>query len=268
MAGFGAEELWKQLHYGVRRFVQRVRVRRGHFSSPYPDMDQLRRHEAEIFASPSDYPGLDLREDAQLELLDELAEYYGDLPFDEHPSAETRYYYGNRLYSFSDGILTATLLRHLRPQRYLEIGSGYSSALALDIRRLFLDGEMEVTCVDPHPERLKKVLRGRLLADMVLLEERVQDVDRAIFDELSSGDVLFIDGTHVAKPGADVNHLMFEVLPSLESGVLVHFHDIFVGFEYPREWVYQGRIWNEAYVLRAFLQHNNAFEVMLWTVHA
>ena len=57
---------------------------------------------------------------------------------------------------------------------------------------------------------------------------------------------------------------MFEVLPSLESGVLVHFHDIFVGFEYPREWVYQGRIWNEAYVLRAFLQHNNAFEVMLW----
>jgi hypothetical protein len=73
-----------------------------------------------------------------------------------------------------------------------------------------------------------------------------------------------VDSTHVAKVGSDVNHILFEVLPSLRSGVYVHFHDIYFPFEYPKEWVYQGRAWNEAYVLRAFLQHNDAYEIVLF----
>jgi hypothetical protein len=82
-----------------------------------------------------------------------------------------------------------------------------------------------------------------------------------LFTALQSGDVLFIDSTHVSKTGSDVNHLLFEVLPSLASGVYVHFHDIFYPFEYPREWVFNGCSWNECYALRAFLQHNHAFTI-------
>ena len=62
---------------------------------------------------------------------------------------------------------------------------------------------------------------------------------------------------------SDVNHIFFEILPRLSSGVHIHFHDIFYPFEYPKDWVYEGRAWNEAYVLRAFLQYNSAFRVVL-----
>jgi hypothetical protein len=89
-------------------------------------------------------------------------------------------------------------------------------------------------------------------------------VSLPLFDELGAGDMLIIDSTHVAKVGSDVNHLVFEVLPRLAPGVLVHVHDIYHGFEYPRAWAYQLRAWNEAYVLRALLMFNLAWEIVFF----
>ena len=77
----------------------------------------------------------------------------------------------------------------------------------------------------------------------------------------NANDLLFIDSTHVAKTGSDVNTIFFDILPSLAAGVCVHFHDIYYPFEYPKEWVRQGRAWNEAYMLRAFLQYNPTFRI-------
>lgn len=48
----------------------------------------------------------------------------------------------------------------------------------------------------------------------------------------------------------------------LKHGVIVHFHDVLWPFEYPKKWFIEGRAWNEAYALRAFLQFNNVFEVL------
>ena len=87
-------------------------------------------------------------------------------------------------------------------------------------------------------------------------------MDLSVFDALSANDILFVDSTHVSKTGSDVNHLFFEILPRLASGVLVHLHDIFFPFEYPQDWVLGGRSWNEIYMLRAFLQYNNAFRIV------
>jgi hypothetical protein len=92
----------------------------------------------------------------------------------------------------------------------------------------------------------------------------LQDVPLSTFQLLDSGDVLFVDSTHVAKLGSDVNRILFEILPALASGVVVHFHDVFYPFEYPKNWVREGRGWNETYVLRAFLEYNEAFEILLW----
>ena len=78
------------------------------------------------------------------------------------------------------------------------------------------------------------------------------------------GDILFIDSSHVAKIGSDVVYLMTEVLPQLRPGVLVHFHDVFWPFEYPEEWVQEGRAWNETYMLKAFLQFNERFRILLF----
>jgi len=84
---------------------------------------------------------------------------------------------------------------------------------------------------------------------------------------LQSGDILFIDSSHVAKVGSDVNYLFFEVIPRLKPGVMVHFHDVFLPDEYPKVWVIdEGRNWNEQYLLRAFLQFNTSWEVM-WSAH-
>ena len=76
--------------------------------------------------------------------------------------------------------------------------------------------------------------------------------------------MLFVDSTHVSKVGSDVNGILFEILPSLSKGVLVHCHDIFWPFEYPKEWIREGRAWNEAYVLRAFLQFKDTFEILFF----
>ncbi|MCZ8539210.1 hypothetical protein [Psychrobacillus psychrodurans] len=78
------------------------------------------------------------------------------------------------------------------------------------------------------------------------------------------GDILFIDSYHVSKIGSDVNYIIFEILPKLKPGVRIHFHDIFYPFEYPEKWIFEGRFWNRAYLLRAFLQYNQDFIIDLW----
>jgi hypothetical protein len=79
-----------------------------------------------------------------------------------------------------------------------------------------------------------------------------------------SNDVLFIDSSHVTKIGSDVNYLFFEILPRLRPGVLVHIHDVMWPFNYPLEWIIEGRSWNKAYIVRAFLQYNEAFDILLF----
>jgi hypothetical protein len=54
------------------------------------------------------------------------------------------------------------------------------------------------------------------------------------------------------------------VLPALRRGVVVHFHDVGFGFEYPKQWFSYGRFWNEAYLLRAFLMYNTQFDILLF----
>jgi hypothetical protein len=90
-------------------------------------------------------------------------------------------------------------------------------------------------------------------------------VPLSYFDELQRDDVLFIDSTHVVKTGSDVVFELFEVLPRLRSGVIVHFHDVFYPFEYPREWaIRQNYSWNEIYALRAFLMGNRDWEIIFF----
>jgi hypothetical protein len=84
-----------------------------------------------------------------------------------------------------------------------------------------------------------------------------------VFDELESGDVLFVDTTHVVKLGSDVNHIVLQILPRLKPGVIVHVHDIFIPYEYPRQWPEKfGLFWNEQYLVHAFLAMNPGYEIL------
>lgn len=100
-----------------------------------------------------------------------------------------------------------------------------------------------------------------------MIQSRLQDLNDELFLSLSEGDILFIDSSHVSKINSDVNYSFFSILPKLKKGVMIHFHDIFYPFEYPKEWIYEGRAWNEVYVLRAFLQYNDTFRIRFFNIY-
>ncbi|NUM63699.1 class I SAM-dependent methyltransferase [candidate division KSB1 bacterium] len=242
-------------------FVQHFSA--GHFYSPLPDVKWLRRQRRALFdRTATECPGVDLREAQQQEVLDELAVFYDELPFPASPDPLFRYHYENRYFSYGDAVVLYAMLRRLRPQRVVEVGSGFSSAAMLDIDERFLGGKTQFTFIEPHPERLLALLRQQDLHRCSVLQMPVQKVNLATFAALAAGDVLFVDSSHVVKIGNDVRHLLSQVLPRLRAGVVVHFHDIFWPFEYPEEWVFGGHAWNEAYFLHSFLQFNTAFEIV------
>jgi predicted O-methyltransferase YrrM len=249
-----------------RRELQRYRTWAppGDTYSPIPSLAEVGDREKLIYAVPREIPGLDLNEAGQLRLFDQLREYYPDQPFPEEKTAGRRYWFRNPAYSYSDAVLLYCLIRHLRPRRIIEVGSGYSSCAILDTNELFFDDSIDCTFIEPAPQLLRSLLRAGDLEKIHLREQRLQEIEGAIFAQLQANDILFVDSSHVSKIDSDVNHLFFRILPLLESGVFIHFHDIFYPFEYPLEWVYEGRAWNETYLLRAFLQYNREFQIQLF----
>jgi hypothetical protein len=234
----------------------------GHFHSPIPSFEEIRRYEAKP-DMPRSIAGIDMHEDDQVELLARFRDYYETLPFKAGKTQRLRYYFDNPAYSYSDGILLHCMLRHLKPRRIIEVGSGFSSALILDTAELFFGDALELTVIDPDPQRLLSLIEERDRQRFRLVSQRLQDVDGREFETLGINDILFIDSTHVSKFDSDVNRLVFTILPTLASGVHVHFHDVIYPFEYPRDWFALGRAWNEAYLLHAFLQYNEKFRVVL-----
>ncbi|HEX7323125.1 MAG TPA: class I SAM-dependent methyltransferase [Mycobacterium sp.] len=213
----------------------------------------------------------DLRVEEQLKLVDHLGPKWL-----EFAKSWRRYTPENPWYNHSDGAVYYSILTTLRPKRIIEVGCGFSSAIALDVRDRELK-DLELTFIEPHPERLLELLKEGDNKTATIHRSIVQDVAIETFDVLEKDDILFIDSSHISSPGSDVNMVLFEVLPRLKPGVVVHFHDIFFPFEYPDTWLnrtdWLDLGWNELYLLRAFLSYNNVFQVMffnclLWREHA
>lgn len=234
----------------------------GHFYSPLPLISEIRQREAEIFVLPSEIQGIDLNIPEQLWLFDELKRYYAEQPFGAEKTDGLNYYFNNGFFSYADAITLYTMIRHLEPRCIVEVGSGFSSCVTVDTNRLFFDNTIQCTFIEPYPDILNALLPESDRERVTLIQQKVQKVDLNVFRQLHAGDILFVDSTHVSKIGSDVNRLLFDVLPILDDGVFIHFHDIFYPFEYPKSWIYEGRAWNEAYVLRAFLQFNSRFEIV------
>ena len=237
----------------------------GHFYSPIPSIAELKLDEEDIFKTPPGIRGVELNEKTQLDLLYQFGAYYRDQPFTAQATPGRRYFFENPNYSYSDAIVLYCMIRHLRPRRIIEVGSGYSSCAMLDTNELFFNNSINCTFIDPYPQLLRDLIQESDSTRIRVLGKQVQQIDDAVFRELEPSDILFIDSSHLAKTGSDVNYLVFKILPLLREGVYIHFHDVFYPFEYPKEWVYEGRAWNEAYLLRAFMQYNRAFEIQFFT---
>jgi len=235
----------------------------GHFYSPIPDLRELNDNARKVFdRSVKRLEAVNLNESRQLQLANAFAEAYQEMPFPETRIAEFRYYLDNPFFSFGDGIVLYSFFRYFKPKRVVEVGSGFSSAEMLDMSTRFCSEPIEFTFIEPRPKRLYSLLSQKDKELCNIQTKPVQRVDPAFFRELQENDFLFIDSSHVGKIDSDVLHIIFNILPLLKPGVLVHFHDILWPFEYPQNWVEEGRAYNESYMLRAFLQYNSAFEIV------
>ncbi len=217
-------------------------IRPIHYYEPIPD---FRTITLEKITRRREFPEIDFRWDDQLSLLNELTAYHDEL-------SALEFDFDNGYFSGFDAAVYYSLIRHLKPQRIIEIGGGYSTQLAAKALR----GGGKLTCIEPYPERLN--------GDIDLIQKRVEEIDVDFFSCLEAGDILFIDSSHAVKFGSDVCYEFLQLLPRLAPGVWIHVHDIFFPHDYPAEWLIERRMaLNEQYLLEAFLSFNEKFQVTL-----
>lgn len=233
-----------------------VHLTPNHFYSPIPDTTQIRDlHETELV-------GVDLNEAAQYDLLcrafPAFAQEYNVFPWEKEPGLPPyAFHFNNGIFDGLDALVLYCMIRHFKPHRIVEVGSGWSTRLSA--HAAILNGNTELISIEPYPD---PVLRGEFPGLSTLIEKKVEEVEISFFQELHAGDVLFIDTSHVVKTGGDVIYLFLEVLPRLQTGVIVQIHDIFLPHDYPAWWIKdQLLFWNEQYLLQAFLTFNDKFQV-------
>ncbi len=236
----------------------------GHFYSPVVDPEEVAGEAQRIWQPEPTPAGLNFSPKRHQQILAELFPRF--MPVYDYPETlpedapQWQFYTRNSQFSWLDCRTLFVLLNAWKPARYMEIGSGFSSLLAADVNHRMLDGKMHVSCVEPYP---RPFLTQPVPGINEVIVQRVQEVPLQTFDQLRAGDILFIDSSHVAKTGSDVNYLLFDVLPRLAAGVRIHVHDIFLPGDYPRDWVLkENRSWNEQYVLQALLMDSSRYEIV------
>lgn len=237
-----------------------VHYLRQHYYLPIPDEVDM------SFTRNSELVGMGLDADKAFEFMQTVMQPY-KAEFNAFPIHETQdvtqFYLVNGSFMAIDGNAYYGIIRHFKPRRVIEIGSGNSTLLAAAaIRQNVAEGAHQTALISIEPYPMPK-LRENIPEITELIVKRVQEVDLSVFEALQENDVLFIDSSHVLKSGNDVWWEFCEILPRLKPGVLVHVHDISLPQPYPMVYYEQGLYWNEQYLLQAFLTYNHRFEV-LW----
>jgi predicted O-methyltransferase YrrM len=257
--------------WGPRLEWAGLQVLPAHYYSPVPSLRELRARR-DLLVGPSELRGIDLTLEGQRSAIDMLAPFAAELSalepyetFEQRSSGEG--------YGVADAEILYAWLRATKPSRVIEIGSGVSTHYtAAALARSAGEGvAASLTCVEPFRWHGLDALASPGV-NVEVLRSLVQDVDLTVFEALESGDVLFIDSTHVVKTGSDTSFLFLEVLPRLRPGVVVHVHDIPLPFEFvdPDIVLREHMFWNEVSMLRAFLMYNSEFSIRLasfWMAH-
>jgi Methyltransferase domain len=242
-----------------------------HYYSPIANTRALSREPAKSRVWPGvtpDTPGIDWSPARQVALVRDHLGRQSEFLIPDGPTGDAHdYHAGNEMFSRLDAWMLQAMLRYFRPQRVIEVGCGWSSLVTARVNREHFGGSIDFTCIEPYPpDFLGEGVDG--ISRLVI--SPVEEVPVDMFLQLGDGDILFIDTSHTVKTGGDVVFLLQEVLPRLADGVVVHIHDIFLPWDYPRDWVLSGRAWNEQYAVRAFLTFNEEFEILLgvaWMSH-
>lgn len=248
---------------GVERLKRsgRIFMKTGVFPVTDHYYDPKFNYEGFDFSEVRSLHGLDMNLEGQIELIasmncyDELLErnfkklMHSDDHVEEYPfffPVEAEFYY--------------SVARKFRSSRIIEIGAGFSTIAAkaaADKMNQEVPGSCSVTCIEPYENPWLEKL------GVDVIRKKLEDVDESLFRELKSGDILFVDTSHVIKPGGEILMLFWQIFPLLPGGVIIHIHDIFTPRHYPEEWM-KNRVsfWNEQYFLEAFLSGNRNYEII------
>jgi hypothetical protein len=205
--------------------------------------------------------GLDWNEKAQVDLITRF--HYRDelLSLPMEASGPGEFCYHNSYFESGDAEFLYDIIRFFKPHRIVEVGSGNSTLVA---RRAIeknlaenIDYACEHTCIEPYEAPWLEATGARVI------RSRVELCPMQIFEDLKPNDILFIDSSHVIRPQGDVLHEYLQILGRLAPGVLIHVHDIFTPYDYiPEVIIADRRMWDEQYLLEAFLCFNRSFEVI------
>jgi predicted O-methyltransferase YrrM len=231
-----------------------------HFYSPVADRHWLERH-PELWRRPLSLTGIDWDLDTQLAWLREACsdhlEEVSDFPFiSELTKGGAPFAYGP-----IEGQVLHCVVRKLAPSLVVEVGSGSSTMLIADAARRNRAegrGETRIVTIDPYPPSQVKDQAG-----VELRAEPAQAVPDEVFEELGTGDLLFIDSTHSVKAGSELHRLYLEILPALAPGVTIQIHDVFLPYA-NSPGILRADLWDwqESTLVAALLTGNPGLEVL------
>lgn len=268
---------WRLVSVHIRRAIFRrgfsffetfgIHVLPVHFYSPIPDSRYLRRTK-EKWYRPSKLVGVDMAFERQTRVLQELREFNEEYENLHSSLVSPRLALGEG-YGEIEPLILYAMVRSTKPKLILEIGSGVSTlyGLAALNKNSRSDGKKgRIRCIEPYPFKGLTLLASK--HEIEIVRRFAQEIPLEEFAQLDRNDILFIDSSHVAKVGSEVNYLYLEVLPRLKPGVFIHIHDI--PFPYPtpepETWIFrEHQFWNEAALVQALLCGNSLFEVTLCT---
>ena len=207
-------------------------------------------------------PGIKLNQKKQLEIIENLKfeKELQQLNL-EMMSPNYKFNIKNNFFSYGDAEIYYQLIRHYNPKNIIEIGSGQSTLIALEAIKRNQDtgkNKSKITCVEPYENKWLNNL------NIELVRSKVENLNIKDFFKLELSDILFIDSSHIINPQGDVLKIYQEIIPNLNSGVIVHVHDIFTPRDYPAEWVIkENKFWNEQYLVETLLSNDNKYEILL-----
>lgn len=229
-----------------------------HFYQPIPDTRVLARRYQD---QPRDCH-IDFREQEQLEFLSQISMYREEYDTFEIKGSSKRFNLDNDAFTGIDPHVYHGMIRHYQPRRIIEIGSGHSTILAAEALDLGPPG-YSLTVIDPYARKFVREFFLPPRPGCELVSKPAEEIDLNLFGSLEANDILFIDSSHIVSSMSDVVYMVLDVLPRLRPGVLVHFHDIFLPFDYPLDWMIEShRFWNEQYLLEAYLGGGTKGEVL------
>jgi hypothetical protein len=230
---------------------------RNHYYEPQFDMRNMDKESSE----ERNLPGINWNQIEQLETLKTLRFSDELKKFPLQPSDKLRFYFNNGSFASGDAEFWYQLIRQRKPKNIFEVGSGNSTLMAREAIRRNHDEDPSYqcnhVCIEPYEMPWLEQLK------INVIREKVEDLDISFFSELKKDDILFIDSSHMIRPQGDVLFEYLELIPMLNVGVIVHFHDIFSPRNYPKDWlINEVRFWNEQYLLEAFLSHNRSWKIL------